>query len=304
MDKLGDIELFVTVVKLKGMAIAGRKLGMSPASVTARLNRLESAYGVRLLTRTTRQISLTDEGALYYKHCLKIIEEVHLADESLTSIDGELKGHLKITATVDIGKQYVSPVLSEFVRRHPKVSAHLQLMDHVANLVEGDYDLAIRFGGLADNRMVARRLCANRRVLFASPDYLEKNGTPLSPEDLVNHQCLGLAREDQSLNTWHFVKSGKKTSMIIHPTLTSNDGAMIRQWALDGNGIALKSYLDIKSDVDNGLLEIFMEEHRPDYFSDRDQNSADLFAIYPSKSYLPNRVSHFIALLLDAFDDQ
>lgn len=302
MDKLGDIELFVTVVNLKGLAVAGRKLGMSPASVTARLNRLESSYGVRLLTRTTRQISLTDEGTIFFKHCLKIIEEVQLADESLSNVDGELKGHLKITATVDIGKQFVSPVLTDFIRLNPKVNAHLQLMDQVANLVEGDYDLAIRFGGLSDNRMVARKLYKNKRVLFASPAYLEKHGTPQSPQEILNHHCLGLAREDQSLNTWHFDKDGDKSSVTINPMLTSNDGAMVRHWALTGNGIALKSFLDIKVDVANGDLVTLMDDYNPDYFSDREQNSADLFAIYPSKNYLPNRVSQFISMLYEAFN--
>ena len=111
MDKLGDIELFVSVVKKKGLAAAGRRLGMSPASVTAKLNRLEKSYGVRLLTRTTRQISLTEEGATFYQHCLKILNEVHQADESLKNLGESLQGHLKMTATVDFGKQAIAPVI-------------------------------------------------------------------------------------------------------------------------------------------------------------------------------------------------
>ena len=113
MDKLGDIELFVSVVKQKGLASAGRKLNLSPASVTAKLNRLEESYGVRLLTRTTRKVALTEEGATFYKHCLKILDEVHQADESLNNLGKSLKGHLKITATIDFGKQVVAPTLAK-----------------------------------------------------------------------------------------------------------------------------------------------------------------------------------------------
>ncbi len=297
MDKLGDIELFVSVVKQKGLAAAGRRLGLSPASVTAKLNRLEKSYGVRLLTRTTRQISLTEEGATFYQHCLKILNEVHQADESLKNLGESLQGHLKMTATVDFGKQAIAPALAKFVELHPGVTAHLHLIDHVVNLIENEYDLAIRFGGLSDNRMIARRVCANHRVLFAAPSYLERNGTPTTPSELKDHHCLGIARDDLSLNTWHFEYQGLRSSLVISPRLTSNDGSMIRDWALAGEGIALKSWLDIRDDVKAGRLVTLLDDFKPDYFSDRMQGSSDLYAIYPSREYLPNRVSEFILFL-------
>ncbi|MCH2189610.1 MAG: LysR family transcriptional regulator [Gammaproteobacteria bacterium] len=297
MDKLGDIELFVSVVKQKGLASAGRKLNLSPASVTAKLNRLEESYGVRLLTRTTRKVALTEEGATFYKHCLKILDEVHQADESLNNLGKSLKGHLKITATIDFGKQVVAPTLAKFTNRHPRVSAHLNLVDSVVNLVENEYDLAIRFGGLTDNRMVARLICPNHRVLFAAPSYIQKYGEPATPEDLKNHHCLGMEREDLSLNTWHFEHQGMRTTMEVSPRLTSNDGSMLRDWAIAGEGIVLKSWLDIRDDVKKGRLVTLLDDFKPDYFSDRIQGSSDLYAIYPSREYLPNRVREFILFL-------
>lgn len=303
MDKLGDIELFVNVVKNKGLAAAGRKLGMSPASVTSRLNRLESGYGVRLLTRTTRKVSLTEEGAEYYQHCLKILQEVNRADESLANKTGQLQGSLKVTATVDIGKQMVAPVLAEFIFDNPGVTAHLHLVDHVVNIVEGSYDLAIRFGGLADNRMVARKLADNRRVLFASPVYLEKHGRPQHPNDLLKHKCVGMARDDLALNTWHFDHKGVKSTLQIAPMISSNDGSQVREWVIQGYGIALKSFCDIKTDIEAGRLVTLLDDYNPDYWSDRIDNTSDLYAVYPSKNYLPLRVKKFIDLLQLRFSE-
>lgn len=297
MDKLGDIELFVNVVNSRGLASAGRKMGVSPASVTARLNRLESSYGVRLLTRTTRQVSLTDEGAVFYEHCLRILREVSRADESLSSKGGELSGNLRITAAIDIGKQFLAPAVTDFVAKHPGVTAHLCLVDHVVNLVEGDFDLALRFGGLSDNRMIARKLLDSRRVMFASPTYIEKYGEPRKPDDLSRHRCLVIEREDQALRTWHFKQGGRSTSVHIKPALSCNDGSLIREWALQGEGIALKSYLDIKEDLQAGRLVTLMDEYHPNYFTDGLNSMADLYVVYPSKNYLPQRVSSFIELL-------
>jgi DNA-binding transcriptional LysR family regulator len=303
MDKLGDIELFVNVVKQKGLAAAGRKLGMSPASVTARLNRLESTYGVRLLTRTTRQVSLTDEGASYYQDCLALLGMLDRAEEGLYSHDDELKGSLRVTAPVDIGKQVVANALADFVSLNPGITAHLHLGDHIVNLVADDYDLAVRFGGLTDNRMIARKLCGNKRVLFSSPEYVEKYAAPELPHTLIHHKCLALERADISLNTWHFEKDGVKSSVVIAPALTTNDGSMIRDWVIKGAGIGLKSYWDIKNDLDAGRLVLIMEDYNVDYFSNRTPNDSGLYAVYPSKSYLPVRVSRFIDLLKERFNE-
>lgn len=303
MDKLGDLEIFVSVVKQKGLAAAGKKIGVSAASVTTRINRLESTYGVRLLTRTTRQVSLTAEGAEFYQRCLKILTDVAHAEENLVSSKGELIGSLKVTATVDIGKQMIAPLLAEFINANPKVKAHLQLADHVVNLIEDDYDLAIRFGSLADNRLVARKITDNHRVLFSSPEYLAKHGVPKNPEELASHKLLAMARDDKSLDVWHFEKNGKQSLQQIQPYMTSNDGALIREWVIQGHGIGLKSVCDLKTDLMSGRLVTLLDDYRPDYSSDRNENTSGLFAVYPSKKFLPLRVSKFIDLLQQRFNE-
>lgn len=303
MDRLGDIELFVRVVKQKGLAAAGKQLGMSPATVTARLKRLESSHKVRLLTRTTRQISLTDEGSVFYQHCLNILNEVDKANESLLNQSQELQGNLKITSTVDIGKKKIAPALIDFIKAHPKITAHLHLADNLIDIIDGDFDLAIRIGGLEDNRMVARKLTNNSRLLLASPAYLAEFGIPKTPEELLQHKCLVLAEDNQSFSTWHFTHQGVASSIDLQPVLGSNDGSLLREWATAGFGIVLMSFWSVKSDLQAGKLVSILDNYHPNYWSSASANRADLYAVYPSKDYLPKRTRAFIDLLQQRFNE-
>lgn len=302
MDKLGDIELFVQIVKHNGLAAAGKKLGLSPASTTARLNRMEAAYGVRLLNRTTRRIALTDEGRAFYESCQHILADMKQAEDRLVTGRNVLAGRLRVTATVDLGKQHIAPLLADFVKLHPEVWAHLHLVDHLVNLADGEYDLAIRYGALNDSRMVARKLADSNRVIFASPEYLEEFGEPKTPEDLLNHKCLALVREDRPLTSWYFIHKGIKSSVEVHPTLSSNDGSQIRDWALEGKGIALKSFWDVKGDFDANRLVPLLADFNPNYSSEVMSNRADLYAVYPSKTFLPERTRALIDYLVEYFD--
>lgn len=301
MNKLGDIELFVSIVQSSGLAAGAKKLGLSPASATARMNKLESSYGVRLLTRTTRKTSLTDEGRTFYLHCLKILQEVQNAEDSINNERDSLSGTIKITATVDLGKSAIAPLLAEFVDANPKVNAELLLVDHVVNLADQNYDLAVRYGKPPDSRMIARKLASNYRLMFASPSYIEKHGTPTSPEDLINHRCLGLTRLDRPLKEWYFFKDGSQKVVTIEPFLSSNDGSQIRDWALDGHGIALKSYLDVKEDFLSKRLVPILGEYKANYWAENYDESSDLYAVYPSKDYLPDRIRAFLDLLVKHF---
>jgi len=301
MDKLGDIELFVKIVKNKGLAAAGKEMGLSPATTTARLARLESRYGVRLLNRTTRRISLTEEGKAFFKSCQRIIADISEAEERLITGRHFFAGKLRVTATIDLGKQEIAPLIAKFVKRHPMVSAHLLLVDHVVNLVQDEYDVAIRYGTLRDNRMVARRLADNYRVLVASKDYIARRGKPLTPNDLANHNCLAIIREDQALTHWYFNHDGIKSSIVVQPTLSSNDGSQIREWALDGLGVALKSYWDVKKDLENGRLITVLSDYQPNYSPDAQSSDAVLNAVYVSKEFMPERTRAFIDFLVEHF---
>ena len=301
MDKLGDIDLFVRVVKHQGLAAAGREIGLSPARMTARINGLEERYGVRLLHRTTRQISLTDEGRQFYVSCERILAEVEQAETSLQTGKANFSGGLRITAPSDLGQQHIAPVLSNFIKLHPGITPYLYLSDSVTDLVGDGFDIGIRFGRLEDSSLIARKLASNKRILCASPDYLTKRGTPKIPADLVQHDCLTLVRMTEPLTTWYFQNNEKSSSVAIKAARASNDGALIRRWAVEGAGIAIKSYWDIASDLKAKRLVTILDNYQLDFNRAGTSGRADLHAIYPNRKFIPQRTQAFINALIEHF---
>lgn len=298
MSKIDDMILFVQVVKVGGLAAAGRQIGLSPASMTTRVNALERRYHTRLLNRTTRKISLTDAGSRFYEACLRVVAEVESAEAHLLNDDENLSGKLRITAPSDFGRQYVAPALSAFIQMHPAVTPYLHLTDGVVNLIEYGYDLAIRYGNLPDSNLIVHHLALNHRVLVASPGYVEKNGRPTHPDDLQQHRCLIMERLGEPLNEWRFHSNGVPQSIKVNPALSSNDGAVIRQWALAGSGIAYKSIRDVQRDIEQGLLQTVLDDFVLG-FQDSDDQTTGLQFVYPSRRYMPRHVACFIGFFQD-----
>jgi len=301
MDKFSDMTMFVSIVKHHGLAAAGRELGLSPATMTARLQTLEERYGVKLLNRSTRHVSLTDSGELYHKACIEILENVSEAENLILNGVKEVKGSLKISAPKDIGKQYILPILSEFCKQYPDVVPYLYLNDDVSNIAESGIDIVIRYGELADSSLISRRLSSSQRVLCASPEYLAKHGTPLTPQDLVNHDCLAMIRSHEELKTWHFQDQDKKNAITVIPKRFSDDGEVIRYWALEGAGIALKSILDVQDDIHHLRLVTVLNGYMTNFNASTSVSSADLNVVYISKKYQPKRIRLFLDFLFDRF---
>lgn len=301
MDKLGDIDLFVRIIKNGGLAAAGREVGLSPARVTARINALEKRYGVRLLIRTTRRVSLTDAGCEFYAGCERILAEVEQTETRLLTGQESFAGPLRVTATSDLGQQHIAPLLSKFVEDHPDVRPCLHLTDGVVNLTEEGFDLGIRYGVLPDSTMVARKLADSRRVLCASPDYLERKGVPTTPDALADHDCLAMVRATEPLTTWHFQTADGRQSVLIQPAWASNDSALIRRWALEGAGIALKSFWDVANDLKAKRLVTVLEDYTKDFERQGISGGADLHVLYPSREFLPLRTRGFIEALTEYF---
>ena len=303
MDKFSDMAMFVSIVKHQGLAAAGRELGLSPATMTARLQALEERYGVKLLNRSTRHVSLTDSGELYYKACLEILDNVSEAENLIQNGVKEVKGPLKIAAPKDIGKQYILPILSEFCQQYPDVIPYLYLNDNLSNIAESGMDIVIRYGELVDSSLISRRLSPSRRVLCASPEYLAKYGTPLTPQDLVEHDCLAMLRSNEELKTWHFQDHDMKKSITVVPKRFSDDGEVIRYWALKGEGIALKSVLDVQDDINNQRLVTLLNGYMKNFNTAMSVSSADLNVVYISKKYQPKRIRLFLDFLFERFGD-
>ena len=301
MDKLGDMDLFVRVVRNGGLAAAGREIGLSPASMSARMNTLEARYGTRLLNRSTRHVSLTETGQQFYDACVRIIADVSEVESEILGDQEELAGALRITAPSDIGRQIVMPVLSKLIADNPDIHPYLHLCDGVVNIMEEGYDCAIRYGSLPDSTLVARKLATNHRVLCASPEYIKRKGNPKKPQELSEHDCITLVSGSEPLTNWYFQTSVGIESIGIKATRSTNDGAVARDWALDGAGIVLKSYLEVIDDIKAGRLLVVLDEFAVDYKKEkRDKKSiealssiADLYIVYPSRQYLPKRVKAF-----------
>ncbi|WP_293146192.1 LysR family transcriptional regulator [Moritella sp.] len=293
--------MFVSIVKHHGLAAAGRDLGLSPATMTTRLQALEERYGVKLLNRSTRHVSLTDSGELYHKACIEILDNVSATENLILNGVKEVKGSLKISAPKDIGKQYILPILSEFCKQYPEVVPYLYLNDDISNIAESGIDIVIRYGELADSSLISRRLSSSQRVLCASPEYLAKHGTPLTPQDLVNHDCLAMIRSHEELKTWHFQDQDKKNAITVIPKRFSDDGEVIRYWALEGTGIALKSVLDVQDDIHNLRLVTVLNGYMANFNTSTSASSADLNVVYISKKYQPKRIRLFLDFLFERF---
>ncbi len=296
MSKIDDMSLFVQVVKAGGLAVAGRQIGLSPASMTARINALEAYYSTKLLQRTTRRISLTDAGQRFYNACLRVLAEVEQADAVLQSDKESLSGKLRITAPSDFGRLYVAPALSQFVQHHPAVTPYLHLSDGLVNLVEHGYDLGIRYGNLPDSDLIVRNLAENRRILVASPSYLKEHGIPKLPDDLTQHKCLVGERLGEPLNKWRFQIKNKQQTIKVKPAFSSNDSSIIRLWALAGKGIAYKSIWDVRSDIETGDLQTLLDDFVFG-FQSSDTKKTGLQLVYPNRKYQPVQVTEFIKFI-------
>lgn len=298
MAKIDDMELFVQVVKAGGLAAAGRQLGLSPASMTARIQGLEARYDTRLLNRNTRSIALTEAGNRFYEACVRVVADVAEAEAVLKEGKQDYIGQLKVTAPSDFGRQFVVPALAEFVARYPQVQPYLHLSENMVNLIEEGFDLGIRYGNLPDSNLMMRSLAnTNRRVLCASPQYLEVYGVPKKPEDLEHHRCLVIERFGEQLNQWRFKSDQRTITLRVKAALMANDGAIIRQWALSHCGIALKSIWDVNQDLVAGHLMTVLDDYVVGGYM-RDDKRVGLQILYPSHQYLPRQVAGFIEFFM------
>jgi DNA-binding transcriptional LysR family regulator len=296
VETLGDIRLFVETANLGGLSAAGRKLGLSPAAASARLVKLEASLNARLFERTTRQLRLTEEGRMYLAHCQQAIQALDDARAALQAGRSVVRGKVRVSATSDFGRHVLKGWLDEFNVLYPEVTFALALSDSLSNLVQDDIDLVIRFGVPPDSSLVARRLAPNRRVLCASPAYLKLHGIPDHPGDLDRFDYIVLSSASGAANEWRFSRGSEVETFTVplERARETNDGALAREWAVDGHGIVMKSVWDIGADLRAGRLHILMPEWRsPD---------VPVHALYQRSRYLAPRVRALLDFLIERFD--
>ncbi|KVK99374.1 LysR family transcriptional regulator [Burkholderia territorii] len=293
IDDLPALETFARIVSAGSLSAAARELDLSLSVVSKRLAHLESRLGVRLLHRTTRQQTLTDDGAQFHAQVLRILAEIDRAETLMSDRRGTVGGVLRVTAPGELGRLRIAPLVAAFQRRHPELTVHLMLTDTIVDLLAHDIDVAVRIGSLADSTMIARELAPNHRVLCASSGYLAVHGQPTHPAELRAHRCIVMG--DQPRTEWRFDGAQGAVTVEVTAALLTNDGGAARTLALEGAGIALKSIWDVGADLQTGrLVRVLPTFAAP---------AAPLHAVYPGGRHVPLRVRTFVDYLRDQLRD-
>lgn len=285
MDRFGDLDVFAHVVTAKSMSAAGRQLNLSPAVISKRIARLEERVGVRLLQRTTRQLSLTEAGQGFYERVVSILASVEDAEAWVASGSGQARGTLRVSAPTSFGRMHIAPHLKPFLDRNPLVTVDLTLSDAFVDVIAEGFDVAIRIADLGDSSLVAKRLAPNHRVLCATPDYLATRGEPATIADLGNHTLI-------AHNSDHWLLDGPEGAVTVPVggPLRTNSSEVVREALLAGVGIALRSTWDIGPELKSGQLRRVL----PGYSVGR---RVAIHAVYPSRRHMEQKLRSFIDYL-------
>jgi DNA-binding transcriptional LysR family regulator len=298
VDTLGSMELFVAVVDAGSFSAAARRLGLAPSSVARGIGGLEDELGVRLLARTTRRLSLTEPGRVYHERSRRILSEVEEARLSVARLEAAPRGLLRISVPVVFGRLHVAPALAEFLASYPEVEIDLSMTDAYVDLVEEGIDLAIRVGELQDSSLMARKLAPTRRVMCASPAYLERRGAPARPSDLKGHDCLSY-RYSGAAPIWRLrAPDGTLHEIEVSGSLRTNNADALHIAALAGVGIVLLPTFLAGADIRGGRLRLLFEDHRVSATSSLDTN---IHAVFPCNRHLSPKVRAFVDFLRRRF---
>lgn len=286
MDRLHEIEVFVAVADAGSFAKAGARLRLSPPAVTRAVSALEDRLGARVFNRTTRSLAITDVGQRFLESARRVLADLDTAEKEAVGEAAIPHGHLTITASVTFGRSALAPVVCDFLRQHPRVTASVLLLDRVANLVEEGIDVAVRIGHLPDSTLIAKRIGAVRRVLVASPNYLARRGAPASPTDLRLHSTIAFTGLMPN-REWRFLNGQKLGSVSIDPTLEINEAVAAIQAAEEGHGITIAlSYMVCDQVRERKLVPVL-----------------DTFALPPQPVHLVYPQARLVAPKIRAFVD-
>jgi DNA-binding transcriptional LysR family regulator len=292
MDHFKQISTFVAVATKGSMTAAATAEGVAPAMVGRRLDALEERLGVKLLVRTTRRISLTHEGAAFLDDCNRILADLANAEATVSAGGIKASGHVRITAPAGFGRRHIAPLMPAFVASHPEVTISLDLSDRVVDLLNEGFDCAVRIGDLSDSNLVAIRLADNRRMVVASPAYIQAHGRPQKLEDLGRHRCLILGPSGGQRG-WLFQVEGETHTLKPASVLECSDGAVLHDWALAGCGLAWRSAWEVSGDIAAGRLVTVLDEFAAP--------PNGIYAVFPQRKHLPLRVRTLIDTLKNTF---
>ncbi len=283
IGNLGDLEIFARIVTAGSLSAAGRELGLSPPVVSKRIQRLEERLGARLFQRTTRKVTLTEAGQGFYERVVAILASIEEAENQLARKSSEVRGLLRVAAPTSFGRLHIAPHLGPLLAANPGLIVDLELSDSFVDIVGEGFDVAVRIADLDDSSLVARRLAPVHRVLCATPDYLSRAGEPTTIAQLANHVLLATHGQDP----WRLEGPEGPTTLRTHSALRTNSNEVVREAVLASLGIALRSTWDVGPELRSGALKVVLPRWRASH-------RVGLFAVYPSRRFLPQKVRVFI----------
>ena len=295
MDKFLEMQTFAAVVDSGSFVKAADALTMSKAAVSRYVGDLESRLGVRLLHRTTRRLSLTEEGRVFFARCKELLSEIGAAEAEITSGLAEASGLVRVNAPVTFGIRHLAPLWGEFRSRHPRVTFDVTLSDRIVDLVDEGYDMAVRIATLPDSTLIGKRLSTTRMVLCASPRYLELHGTPAQPQDLAQHAVFAY-RYWSTKDEWHFDGPHGRVKVRTQPCMHTNSGDTCRAAALADQCVIMQPSFLVGDDVAAGRLVELMPEFRA--------MELGIYAVYPTRKHVSPKVRLLIDFLVESFRDR
>ncbi|QDL53255.1 LysR family transcriptional regulator [Rhodoferax aquaticus] len=293
MDKLKQLESFVSVALRGSLTAAANAEGVAPAIMGRRLDALEERLGVKLLLRTTRRLTLTHEGSAFLEDCQRLLADLSNAEASVSAGGVKASGHLRITAPAGFGRRHVAPLVPKFRELHPEVTVSLNLSDRVVDIAGEGFDCAVRVGDMPDSSMVSLRLADNRRMCVATPAYLARYGAPKHPNELARFACLTLSSDASQTRGWAFKVPSEQGTEVIHlrpaGPLDCSDGQVLHDWCLAGYGIAWRSTWEVEAEISEGALVSVLDEFAAP--------PNGIYAVFPQRKHLPLRVRLWIDYL-------
>lgn len=271
-----DLQLFIRTADSGNLSKAARALNLQPATASASLKRLEQRLDTRLFERSTRSMRLTQQGEIFLEYCRNALALLGEGEAAIAAERGTIRGHVRLSAPSDLGRNVLLPWINAFQDLHPQVTMSLQFSDQVIDLIRDPVDVAIRYGKLDDSSMTSQHLARNWHVIVASPAYLARQGCPKTPKDLADHNCLLFYLKQGLHNIWRFRAGKNPVDIKVRGDRMADDGGIAREWAVAGLGIAIKSWLDVQADVESGRLVTILD----DFISD----DYPLSAVYPHRS--------------------
>jgi DNA-binding transcriptional LysR family regulator len=295
MDKLEAMNAFAKVVAAGSYAEAARRLGLTRSAVSKAVMELEQLLGARLLDRTTRRVTPTEAGRAYYERCVAIIADVEETESQISRLNDAPRGTLRVNAPMSFGTRYLGAAVADFMARYPELRIELILNDRFIDPLEEGVDVTVRIGSLSDSSLIARRLAPARLALVASPEYIARHGAPSEPENLAAHACLAYGHM-AAAQRWTLQRGDATVSVAVNSRLCSNNGDVLREAALKGNGITNLPTFLIGPDIAAGKLQIVLPATPPAPLA--------IYAIYAPNRYLAAKSRVFIDFLVERFGDE